>query len=323
MEEPYSIKTIEVIDCLFITTLVPVAVFSLFFNLLAIVVLLRLRNHAHLRIITHLVVCDLLLAVCQAHTLKVLIQRRESETSISFRSIDYFCNISGYLFHSTITISWWLLSLACLVRMWHITMKKSTYAFTVSAIWSFGLILSLMPYLSNQVYRLSWTHAACLWDETSIFTLNKLSIGYNIIWGTVLVCQYGLPVLIALGSIAKDLYCGRERLRNGWTCTVMLFFTYCIFSIFWWVDIAGRNFTPTAYPINTATIIRRTGGLMVLYLKPLAAFFCLYHFLEEFRSSLLRLVRLEFSKNLDNAPGPHYERMYSEIDDRLSPGSSI
>ena len=68
----YNLKLVEVVDGFCITCLIPLAVFTLFFNLLALYAVIKLRSDHHVSILGHLVFCDILLVLCQAYTLKVL-----------------------------------------------------------------------------------------------------------------------------------------------------------------------------------------------------------------------------------------------------------
>ena len=58
---------------------------------------------------------------------------------------------------------------------------------------------------------MSWTHAMCVLDDLSLFTLSKLSPSYNIIFSLIVFVQYILPILLCVASIVKDLYSGRKR----------------------------------------------------------------------------------------------------------------
>ena len=67
----YNLKLVEILDGFCITCLIPLAVFTLFFNVLALIAVVKLRSDHHVSVLGHLVFCDILLVFCQAYTLKV------------------------------------------------------------------------------------------------------------------------------------------------------------------------------------------------------------------------------------------------------------
>ena len=67
----YNLKLVEILDGFCITCLIPLAVFTLLFNVLALVAVIKLRSDHHVSVLGHLVFCDILLVLCQAYTLKV------------------------------------------------------------------------------------------------------------------------------------------------------------------------------------------------------------------------------------------------------------
>ena len=62
----------------------------------------------------------------------------------------------------------------------------------------------------------------------------------------------------------------------------------------------------------------------LLYMKPLVSLLSMYHLLPEFRSAFLRIIRLEYKLEAPaRLSGHQYERMYIEIDETISPGTTL
>ncbi|KAL5266019.1 hypothetical protein ACHWQZ_G006615 [Mnemiopsis leidyi] len=315
----YNLKLVEVVDGFCITCLIPLAVFTLFFNILALAAVIRLRSDHHVSVLGHLVFCDILLVICQAYSLKALVTGR----AVSME-VEILCNVCGVIFNMTVAVTWWCLTLAHLVKMWHVTITRRGYYLATAAIWGFAGILAVLPLITSRDYHMSWTHAMCISSDAVLFSVPKHTLQYNVLFSFLFCIQYILPIALCITSIIKGIYSHKKRIRVGWSCTFFIFVTYCLLYTMWWVDEISRHFTRTTYPISTTVIVRRAATFMLLYTKPLISLLCMYHLLPEFRSAFLRIIRLEYKLEAPaGLSGHQYERMYTEIDENLSPAATL
>ena len=96
----------------------------------------------------------------------------------------------------------------------------------------------------------------------------------------------------------------------------ILLATLCIMVLF--INHEKLRFQFMIFPFNNIL------PPQLLYTKPLISLLCMYHLLPEFRSAFLRIIRLEYKLEAPaGLSGHQYERMYTEIDENLSPAATL
>ena len=65
--------------------------------------------------------------------------------------VDILCNVCGVIFNTTLSVTWWCLTLAFLIKMWHISLSRAGYHLAVGIIWLAAIFFAAIPYLTNRV----------------------------------------------------------------------------------------------------------------------------------------------------------------------------
>ena len=64
--------------------------------------------------------------------------------------VEILCNVCGVFFNMTVAVTWWCLTLAHLVKMWHVNITRRGYYVTTAAIWGLAGILAVLPLLTSK-----------------------------------------------------------------------------------------------------------------------------------------------------------------------------
>ena len=65
--------------------------------------------------------------------------------------LDILCNVCGVIFSTTIAVTWWCLTLAHLIKMWHVTITRLGYYLTTALIWVLSGLLAVVPIITTRV----------------------------------------------------------------------------------------------------------------------------------------------------------------------------